>query len=196
MAITESYSIPGYGTVFTALANTALPDISLFLKDQDTVGDFENLGHTSSENPIELSVDGGDASSKRSWLRDNLITVYEDTTWSASGNSIQADKETVKKIYSGWDTSDSLGAVIPSAKKGTNLAVVILSQDDTGKMLFYIPNANFTFGDAPTFDLENFFEIPFSATFQAPATGVLPAGPDGSAGLFSFYGPDAFTSGS
>lgn len=192
MAITKSYSIPGYGTVFTAPPNTELPDLSEFDKDLDTVGDFENLGHTSSENPIELAVDGGDATSKRSWLRDNLITIYEDTTWSATGNAIQTDKETVQKIYGGWDTDDALGSVVPSGKKGTELALVILSQDDTGRMLFYVPSVNLSFGDAPSFDVENFFEIPFSATFQAPETGVLPTGPDGSAGLFSFYGPDAF----
>lgn len=193
MAITETFNIPGYGTVFTAPKNTALPPISGFTKDADSVGGFENFGHTSSDNPIELSVDGGDASSRRSWLRDNLITIYEDTTWSASGNSIQTDKATVQKIYGGWDTSDGFGSVVPSAKRATDLAMVILSQDDTGKMLFYIPNVSFTFGDAPSFDIENFFEIPFSATFQAPESGLLPAGPNGESGLFAFYGSDSFS---
>lgn len=194
MAITASYAIPGYGTVFTAPANTPLPEggIAAFSKGLDNVEDFENLGHTSFENPIELSVDGGDATSKRSWLLANLVTIYEGITWSATGNSIQCDKATVQKIYSGWDTTDSLGTVVPATKKGTDLAIVILSQDDTGKLGFYVPNVNFTFGDAPSFDVENFFELPFSASFQAPQTGILPTGPDGEAGLFEFYGPDAF----
>lgn len=192
MAITETFNIPGYGTVFTAPKNTPLGDPTAFTKDAANVDGFENFGHTSSENPIELAVDGGDASSRRSWLRDNLITIYEDTTWSASGASIQTDKGTVQKIFGGWDTATGNGSVVPSAKKGTDLAMVILSQDDTGKMLFYIPNVNFTFGDAPSFDIENFFEIPFSATFQAPEPGVLPAGPNGETGLFAFYGADSF----
>ncbi|MFD5599178.1 hypothetical protein ACFWHR_03880 [Leucobacter sp. NPDC058333] len=194
MAIKESFSIPGFGTVFTAPPNTPLPEggITAFTREADTVGDFDNLGHTSSENTIELSVDGGDAQSKRSWLRSNLVTIYEGITWSAAGSSIQCDKATVQKIYNGWDTADGKGSVIGATKEGINLAMVILAEDDTGNLGFYIPNQNFTFGDAPSFDVENFFELPFAASFQAPASGVLPSGPNNKPGLFAFYGPDAW----
>ena len=192
MAITDSFAIPGYGTVFTAPVNTPLDDITAFTKDAEKVGEFENLGHTSSDNPIELSVDGGDATSKRSWLRDAIVTLYAGTTWTATGASLQTDRKSIQKIYNGWDTDDGLGSVIPSAKKGIDLAMVILSQDDSGKLAFYTPNVNFTYGDAPSFDIENFFETSFQATFQAPEPGILPAGPDGASGLFAFYGTDSF----
>lgn len=193
--ITETYSIPGFGTVFLAPPNTALPPegVTAFTRETESVGDWENFGHTSRDNTISLSVEGGDATTKGSWLRSALITQYADVTWSAAGSSIQTDKKTVQRIFNGWDTANGKGTVIGQGKKARELAMLILADDDTGKLAFYEPKVAFTFGDAPSFDVENFFELPFAATFLAPAAGVLPPGPDGRAGLFEFYGPDAWT---
>lgn len=194
MAISDVFSIPGFGTVLVAPPNTPLPTagITAFTRETENLDGWENLGHTSRENTISLSVDGGDATTKGSWLRSGLMTQYAETVWSVAGSSIQTDKATVQRIYNGWATADGKGTVVGQSKKATDLAMIILADDDTGKLAFYMPKVAFTFGDAPSFDVENFFELPFAATLLSPKSGVLPVGSDGRAGLFEFYGPDAW----
>lgn len=196
MSISDTYSIPGFGTVFLAPPNTPLPaaGITAFTRELESLEGWENFGHTSRDNPIALAVDGGDATTKGSWLRSALVTQYAETTWTATGASIQTDRKTVRRIFNGWATADGKGTVVGQGKKATDLAMIILADDDTGKLAFYEPKVAFTYGDAPSFDVENFMELSFAATFLAPAPGVLPVGPDGRAGLFEFYGPDAWHS--
>ncbi|WP_159794455.1 phage tail tube protein [Puerhibacterium puerhi] len=198
MTVSTAYAIPGRGTFFTAPKNTPLPTggIAAFTLLGTAPADWDNFGHTSEENTPELSVDGGDATALGSWLQANLYTIYETTTWSLTGNSIQLDKVTLKKIYNGWDTADGKGVVVPAAKRGQELALVMLASHDSGKFGLYIPNVNFTYGDAPAVDRETFMEVPFSATFQAADESVIPLSPDGEPGLFEIYGPEAFVSGS
>lgn len=197
MAINDNaLVIPGHGTVFTAPANTALPagGIAAFKNITAASGPsgWENLGHTSRENTLALSVDGGDATTLATWLKDAVHTTYATETWSMKGSSLQFDVVTLKMIYNGWLTSDGKGLVVPAKKKSQDLALVVISSDDTGNVGFYIPNASFSHGDAPSFDVENFFEAPFSSVFQSAASAALPADADGTPGLFSIYGPEAF----
>lgn len=65
------------GTLFTAPAKTALPTkVSSFLLNSGTVAaagsgsvvNWENIGHTSNNNKISFSKDGGDTTTKDTWL--------------------------------------------------------------------------------------------------------------------------------
>lgn len=197
----SSLVIPGRGTLFVAPKNTPLDEtqgIKPFANinsDTITVGEatFNNFGHTSSENLFELAPDGGDATSLRTWLRENVKTIYDDISWALSGASVQWDKETLKQIYNAWDTADGNGSVVGAAKKSLEVALVLVANAGDGALGFYMPNASMSFGDGPSFDLQQFAEAPFTAQLQAAAPAALPASPDGRAGLFAIYGPDAFT---
>lgn len=188
--------VPGHGTFFTAPKNTPLPTtggIKAFKNITGTVPEgWDNLGHTSKETPPSLSVDGGDSTSLSTWLKDAAHTIYASETWSLSGSSLQIDNETLGMIYNGWETADDLGLIVPSKKSAQDIALVMISSDDTGNLGFYMPNVSFTHGDAPSINVEQFFEAQFTATFQAAATTALPASTDGVPGLFAIFGPQAF----
>lgn len=187
--------VPGHGTFFTADANTALPagGIAAF-KNISTAGPtpWVNFGHTSSENPPALSVDGGDATALNTWLTDSAFIVYAAESWSLTGASLQVDQETLTMIYNGWATTDAKGTIIPSRKAASSRALVMVSSDDTGNLGIYMPNVSFGHGDAPSVSTDGYFELPFSAAFKAAAGTALPASADGVPGLFAIYGPEAF----
>lgn len=193
----NSLVIPGHGTFFTAPKNTPLPAGGIKAFKNITGTDpipWENLGHTSSENPPSLNVDGGDSTTLRTWLKENMHTVYASENWSMTGSALQADTETLGLVYNGWETTgdSGKGLIVPSKKRAQEIAIVMISSDDTGNLGFYIPNTSFAHGDAPSISIEQFFEAPFRAGFQAAATEALPADEDGTPGLFAIYGPEAF----
>lgn len=197
----SSLVIPGRGTLFVAPKNTPLDTVAGIKPfaniNSETItagkNTFNNFGHTSSENLFELAPDGGDATSLRTWLRENVKTIYDDISWALSGASVQWDKDTLKQIYNTWDTADGKGSVVGAAKKSIEVALVLIANAGDGALGFYMPNASMSFGDGPSFDLQQFAEAPFTAQLQAAEPTALPASPDGRAGLFAIYGPDAFT---
>jgi hypothetical protein len=196
-----SLVIPGRGTLFVAPKNTPLGagGIAAFADiNQESVeaGDatFLNFGHTSSENLFSLTPDGGDATSLRTWLRENMKTIYDDMSWALAGKSVQFDAATLQWIFNGWSDSNGKGTVVGAAKKATEAALVLIANAGDGALGFYLPNVSIAFDDdgwAP--DLQQFAEMGFIGTLQAAASTALPTSPDGRSGLFAIYGPEDFS---
>lgn len=94
------------GTLFTAPAKTALPTkVSSFLLNSGTVAaagsgsvvNWENIGHTSNNNKISFSKDGGDTTTKDTWLVAGAKSSTEAPTITVSGASVQGDSATITK---------------------------------------------------------------------------------------------------
>ena len=94
--------IATYGTLFYAPVGTPLPKdgAKAFKLNADTVKVdttasgapnanqvWTNLGHTSADNKISFSFDGGDATTHNSWARKNLRTTYADSTCTITAKS-------------------------------------------------------------------------------------------------------------
>ena len=98
------------GTLFTAPAKTALPTkVSSFLLNSGTVAaagsgsvvNWENIGHTSNNNKISFSKDGGDTTTKDTWLVAGAKSSTEAPTITVSGASVQGDSATITKVTGG-----------------------------------------------------------------------------------------------
>lgn len=167
--------IPGKGTVLVADPDTAAPTNyeTLDPTAKPIVGadGWETLGHTSRENNVSLSKDGGDVTSLGSWWEEVLRSNRAATNWTATVNSIQVDATTLGLAFGGGtlDTvagSYDVGDIVPQ-----NKALFILIVDGGGNRLgLYIPNTSVSIGDAPEFALDAFFEIQLSAAIQNSAT--------------------------
>jgi len=163
--------IPGKGTVFLAEPGTAFPDY-LTLDPLKPPTGWDTLGHTSRDNNVALSKDGGDATVNGSWWAEALRTTYASTNWSLTANSLQIDKTTLATAFGGGVLDDAEGSysvrqIVPQAK-----AVMVLMIDGTGRMAFGVPNTTVSVGEAPSIDPTKFFEVQLSfQILDDPTTG-------------------------
>lgn len=183
--------IPGHGTVFRAPANTPMPEAgpTAFSLGSTVPTGWTSLGHTSKENMISFSTDGGDARVLDTWLQDAVRTIYASVNWTLGINALQLDKPTLDLAFNGAVDSDDGGYIIPASNGGLENALFVLAQDTTASLGFYIPNTSTKLGDSPVFDTENFTELPLSSSIQAAAANVIPPLADGRAGLMKLYPP-------
>lgn len=185
---------PKRGTVFIAPENTELPaDLSKLLISCDKEGAWSNLGHTSADNLPNWDSDGGDGTSKDSWLANAVRTTYEAKTVSVTVKSIQADSKTLKFIYNGWDTAEgkAKGIVTGLDPAPRDIALVVVSYDPGTNSNYgtYMPSASMKADGMP--DLSgDFAEFGFKANAQS--SDILPTGPNGQRGAFVFLPPDYF----
>jgi hypothetical protein len=172
-------TIPGKGTVLVAAPDTAAPTNYLTL--DPTAGGptgpipgatgWSALGHTSRDNNVSLSKDGGDVTSVGSWWDEVIRSTRAATNWTATVNSIQIDATTLGLAFGGGtlDTvagSYDVGDIVPQDK-----ALFILVVDNGGQRLgLYIPNTSVSIGDAPEFTIDAFMEIQLSAAIANSAT--------------------------
>lgn len=168
--------IPGKGTVLVADPDTLPPSDYLTLNPMDLTTDapdWEALGHTSRENNVALSKEGGEATQMGSWWDEALVTDYDSVNWSITVNSIQIDALTLGLAFGGGTLDategyyDVAGSIVPQDK-----ALFILIVSGAKRMGIYIPNTSVTIGDAPEIATDAFFEIQLSASMlNSPTTG-------------------------
>lgn len=180
--------VPGRATVFHAPVNTAVPanPLAEFSVTSDTVATgWTNLGHTSKENTVAFSREGGEATTISTYLADAVRTVYSAVSWTLSVPALQFDQDVLDLAFSGDFDTDS-GYIVPGAAASTEAALFLLFEDGTGKLGFYIPNTTVTLGDVPSFSPEAFSELPLSASIQSASTSVIPAA-NGKPGIMKLY---------
>lgn len=175
--------IATYGTLFYAPVGTLLPKDGAkgFKLNSDTIPALDNtdgsdpkkvwtnLGHTSADNKISFSFDGGDATSHNSWARKNLRTTYADSTCTITAKSLQLDANTLKLIYNGADEDGGVGVDI--TKKPQSLSLFLLAQedsDDASKIRFgaLFRKASTTFDGGPDFSGDDFVEQGMTAEVE------------------------------
>lgn len=185
------------GTLFVADATNgevALPaNLSGFsLLDNNVDNKWFNIGHTSSDNKLEISMDGGDAETKSTWLMPNARTTYSNTTIKVTGKSVQGDKKTLQFIYNGWTDAKSKGILVSANKTSRKLSMLILAQDDGANLKFgmYLPLVDFTYDGLPSFSGDNFLEFGFSANVLTSTT--LQTSASGQAASYALLAPEEF----
>jgi hypothetical protein len=169
--------IPGKGTVLVADPDTLPPTDYLTLDPSNPTSfataapGWDAMGHTSRENNVALSKEGGEATSAGSWWDAALETNYSDVTWGITVNSIQIDALTLGLAFGGGTLDaaegfyDVASSITPQAK-----ALFVLMVSGNKRMAFYIPNTTVTIGDAPEIATDAFFEIQLSATMKSSET--------------------------
>lgn len=165
--------IPGRGTVFVAPTGTTVPTLNTV--DPNTINTFTGwdcIGHTSRENTVSLSKDGGDVNTLGSWWDDALRTTKDPTTWSLTFNSLQMDKLTLGLAFGGG-TSAAGKFTVPSVSATVSRALYVLMVDGSGRMAIHCPKADITLGDAPEVSVDGFFEVQLRATVLADGNRLM-----------------------
>lgn len=178
---TNATIIPGKGTVLVADPDTAVPtdyktldptnETAMNDATTGTAKGWKTMGHTSRENTVALSKEGGEATQIGSWWDEALRSQYAPTNWNIGINSLQVDSLTLGLAFGGGtlDTtkgSYAFGDIVPQKK-----ALYVLIIDSGGnRMAFYIPNTTVSIGDAPELPTDSFFEIQLSAAMLNSAT--------------------------
>ena len=175
-----------------ATEGTALPtDLSRLLISATSVETgWKNLGHTSENNLPSWDRSGGDASSLNSWLAEGVRTTYDSVTVSVSVKALQADAETLKFVYNGWD-NESGGIAVGMNPAAQEIAMIVVSYDPDTKKNFgtYMSNASMKADSMPDFS-GDFVEFGFTATAQTSDT--ITASSTGEKAAFVFLTPDDF----
>ena len=181
--------IPGHGTVFQSAANELLPSGDVFEKftlTGDGPAGWSNLGHTSAQNTISFSREGGEPTTLGTFLADAVRTIYSSYSWSVGIPALQFDEDVLDLAFNGdWDSKTN-GYVVPTSSAPVAAGLFLLMQDNTGKLGFWIPNTTVTLGEAPGVDRENFMELPLTASINAADSGVIPAA-NGKPGIMEIF---------
>lgn len=183
--------IPARGTVFIAAPNTKPGADPLgtaatsFDITKDGPTGWTNLGHTSKENTIGFTKEGGERESLGTFLAESVRTTQSDVSWGITVNALQIDKPTLDLAFDGAIDPDTGGYVVAGGSS-KNVAAFLLLQDTTAKLGFWLPNIDMSLGDAPSVDTANFFELPLSASILSVPNEIIPA-VNGRAGLFELF---------
>jgi hypothetical protein len=186
-ADSQTLMIPARGTIYTSAPNTKPPKNPLTAFDitKDGPTGWTNLGHTSKENLIGFTKEGGERESLGTFLAESVRTTQSDVSWGITVNALQITKETLDLAFDGAvDTTTGGYTVAGGGSK--NVGAFILFQDLTAKLGFWLPSIDMSLGDAPSLDTANFFEFPLSASILSVDGSVIPA-VKGRAGLFQIF---------
>lgn len=168
--------IPGKGTVLVADPDTTPPTDYLTLDPTATplVGatGWNALGHTSRENTVGMTKEGGEASQSGSWWEEALDSSYAATNWGITVNSLQVDALTLGLAFGGGTLDTVKGSYLVKDIKPQKKALFVLMVGGNTRMAFYIPNTTVSIGDAPEIAIDTFFEVSLSAAIlNSPITG-------------------------
>ena len=179
--------IPGHGTVFHAPVNTVPPasPLEAFNLQDDGPSPWKNLGHTSKQNTIAFTKEGGEKESIDTFLADAVRTTTSSVTWGVTVAALQFDGATLDLAFNG-EFDPATGGYTVATPKPLSTALFLYFQDSTGSVGFWIPNTEVSLGDAPSVDTAQFLELPLSVSILSAANSAIPA-VEGRAGVFQIF---------
>lgn len=186
--------IPGHGTVFHAPANTLPPTnpLTAFSLTANSVPNSEtmpvtwnNLGHTSKQNTIAFTKEGGERESLDTFLSDAVRTTTSSTSWGLSVAALQFDADNLDLAFNG-DFDSATGGYTVASPAPVSTALFLFFQDTTGAIGFWLPNTEISLGDAPSVDTAQFLELPLTGSILTAADDVIPA-VNGRPGMFQIF---------
>lgn len=167
--------IPGTGYVFVAPAGTAVP-----ASKTDPGSPWRDLGHTSIDDGLTITKDGGDSNILGTWRNPALRDRRDPVVFALTIHLLQLSNDTLSMYFGVGDTTvDGVFgvALIPTP---VELAMFVRIVDGANEMQVYLPKVSVGSDDDVEVDVENFLAFPVRATIL---------GITGSA-LMEFYGDD------
>jgi len=167
--------IPGTGYVFVAPAGTAAP-----ASKTDPGSPWRDLGHTSIDDGLTITKDGGDSNILGTWRNPALRDRRDPVVFALTIHLLQLSNDTLSMYFGVGDTTvDGVFgvALIPTP---VELAMFVRIVDGANEMQVYLPKVSVGSDDDVEVDVENFLAFPVRATIL---------GITGSA-LMEFYGDD------
>jgi hypothetical protein len=151
--------VPATGFLYIAPAETVIP-ASLTAP----AGPWENLGHTSYEDGITLTRDGGDSEVLPTWQNSALRERRDPTTLAITAILHQWDNNVLGLYFGPGDvaTADQFKVTDPSST--TLKALYCRIVDGATSVSFYCPKVSIGADDDVEMDPENFLGFPIRAT--------------------------------
>lgn len=171
--------VPGKGTVFLADPNKVpFTRTQMALLDPAVpttyTGGWDSFGHTSRDNTVSLSKNGGDSTNLGSWWDPNLITNRDSVSWGLTVNALQMDALTFQTAFpAGRITSDG-GYAVGSDPGAVEKALFVLMVNGDKRMGIYGPRVSLSIGDAPSIATDAFFEIQLSGSMLSATAANAP----------------------
>lgn len=155
----DAVFIPGTGFVYIAPAETAEP-VSL----TSPASPWENLGHTSRDDGLTITRDGGDSEVLGTWQNDSLRERVDPTTLAVTLFAHQVDQNVLGLYFPGGDASTPGRYGVTSASGSAERALYIRIVDGTNEVGMYIPKVSIRSDDDVEVDVEGFLAFPLRAT--------------------------------
>lgn len=160
MALTDSAAfIPGQGFIYLAPAETVEP-ASLTAP----ASPWENLGHTSRDDGLTITRDGGDSEVLGSWQNDSLRERVDPTTLAITMFALQVDQTVLGLYFPGGDVATPGRFGVTSASGTAERALFIRIVDGLNEVGLYVPKVSIRSDDDVEVDVEGFLQFPLRAT--------------------------------
>lgn len=174
MALDDSaVVIPGTGHVWIAPAGTAKPaDLS------NPGSPWAELGHTSIDDGMTITRDGGDSEVLGTWQNPSLRERRDPVVFALTLHLLQIDNNTLDLYFGGGDVSVEGVFGVNLISQPAERAMFIKIVDGSNEFPFYIPKTSIASDDDVEADVEAFLAWPIRATILG-VTG---------SNLMEFYG--------
>jgi hypothetical protein len=160
MAISDGDVIlPGTGFVYIAPPGALKPED---LVDPETP--WENLGHTSREDGLTITRDGGDTETIGTWQNPNLRNRQDPTTFALTCFLHQVDNNVLELYFGTGDISveDEFG--VTDTNVAVDKALYVRIVDGPTAVGLYVPKVSISSEDDVEVDVEGFLAFPVRMT--------------------------------
>jgi len=167
--------IPGTGFVYVAPAGTVVPSDKV-----NPASPWRDLGHTSIDDGLTITKDGGDSNILGTWRNPALRDRRDPVVFALTIHLLQLSNDTLSMYFGIGDTTVDGVFGVALIPEPVQLAMFIRIVDGDNGMQVYLPKVSVGSDDDVEVDVENFLAFPVRATILG-ITGQP---------LMEFYGDD------
>lgn len=166
----EVFQIAGISNVFHAPVDTPAMNLSTYVPGEESYGEWQWFGDTSSESIYEFETDGGETETKRTHSRLNARSTRTPRTVSLTLQSVRFTRETLQLAFpSGTYDAATDSFTVGTGTDSRERALMFVIEDEGYVSGIYVPRADIA-GGFPTFSLEEITEIPFTGAVLGSLT--------------------------
>ncbi len=151
--------VPGKGYYYIAPPGTPVPtDIAA------PAAPWVNVGHTSRDEPLTISREGGDRETLGSWQNEALRERIEPTTYQLAFRLLQYDELAHRLYYGGGSIGASGRFEVPKTPVPQEHALFVVIVDGANSWDRHFPKASVLGSDDEEHDVEQLSGMPVAAT--------------------------------
>jgi len=155
----SSVIIPGTGFIYLAPALTVQPANLV-----TPAAPWVNLGHTSRDDGLTITRDGGDSEVLGTWQNASLRERRDPTTFAITMVAHQVDNDVLGLYFGGGDATGADMFGVTSTTGTTSRAMYVRIVDGANSVGLYLPSVSISSEDDVEIDPEGFLSFPLRAT--------------------------------
>ena len=155
----DAVLIPGTGQLWVAPAETVIP-ASLTAPATP----WENLGHTSREDGLTITRDGGDTEPIGTWQNPTLRVTREPTSFAITAFLHQVDNDVLEMYFGPGDIAEEGQFGVTSSIAAIQRALYVRIIDGENEAGLYVPKVEISSEDDMEVDVEGFLAFPVRMT--------------------------------